>query len=69
MPRPTLTPSERKLLDRIESNFLWIYIYLLGTYCEILTNFDQAVLEKKFMKVSKIGEEDPGLRIAFMQLN
>ena len=43
-------------------------MYLLVTHCEILRKFDQAILELKFMKVSKIGEEDSGLRIALVHI-
>ena len=47
---PILVSSLEEPLDRINSNFLRIEMYINDTFCEIVKRFDQAVFEIKFLK-------------------
>ena len=51
--RPTLTSSLRKVLNRLESNFLGLEILIKGTVFKILRRIGQELFEKKLREEIK----------------
>ena len=64
---PILVPSLEEPLDRINSNFLRLEMYINDTFCENLKRFDQMVFEIKYFETFESREEEPRLRASFTQ--
>ena len=57
---PILVSSLEEPLNRINSNFLRIEMYINDTFCEILKRFNHAVFEIKFLRDLNWGKKNQG---------